>query len=261
MYENPDLWLPDRFVGLEQMRAQLALSWLPADVESVLDAGCGNGIFANCLSENVRAAAIDVAVTPMQHVKTWKAQASIESIPFGNQAFDATASLEVLEHLSDAAYHRALREIARVSRKSVLVSVPYCENLNLARHICPACGARFHPSHHVRSFDYWAISQLFAGLRDELKLVRVPAVFPVRRPIPLPGLVRLKTSVSALSFPPLAACPHCGYRKRHPPEKHADVRQHGAAGLIWRSRRLAKRIWPSYRSFRWWMALYHRNQR
>jgi SAM-dependent methyltransferase len=259
MYDRPDFWHPDRFRGLEEARASVTRRWLPADVESVLEVGCGNGVFANSLPKKSSAAAIDVALTPLLQVKARKAQASIESIPFPAGEFDATARLEVLEHLEDGAYRRGLAEMARVSRRYVLVSVPYCENLRATRLVCPACGARFHASHHLRSFDYSTISQLFADSNSGFELQRASPIFPVRRPMPLPGLSAVKSFASTLSFPPLTVCPRCGYQRQTELGGPTGAGRRDAESLIWRSRRLVKRIWPSYQSHRWWLALYRRS--
>src|SRR5690606_18639469 len=47
----------------------------------------------------------------------------IYNIPFDDDSFDVVGCFEVLEHLHDAP--RALAELARVARKSVVMSVPH----------------------------------------------------------------------------------------------------------------------------------------
>ena len=51
------------------------------------------------------------------------AVASIFEIPFGPQSFEVTGCFEVLEHQTDPA--GALRELARVTSRSLVLSVPH----------------------------------------------------------------------------------------------------------------------------------------
>lgn len=48
--------------------------------------------------------------------------ADIESLPFGDATFDLVLAIEVLEHVPDPA--AALRELSRVARRDVVLSVP-----------------------------------------------------------------------------------------------------------------------------------------
>lgn len=93
---------------------------------SVLDAGCGEGeLLRRGVLGGCRAVSLD---------RSWEALAeggfsasavcgSVLALPFGPAAFDAVVCLEVLEHLEDPA--AALRELMRVARRAVVLSVPY----------------------------------------------------------------------------------------------------------------------------------------
>ncbi len=50
------------------------------------------------------------------------------TVPFDDNAFDAVTALEVLEHIDN--YEKALREIIRVSRRFIILSVPSKEDNN-----------------------------------------------------------------------------------------------------------------------------------
>lgn len=97
---------------------------------SLLDVGCGEGellrrgIFANgpapvCVDLNAGALAELRGATGHAPLVC----ASVASLPFAARSFDAVMCLEVLEHLENPA--AAVRELARVARKALILSVPY----------------------------------------------------------------------------------------------------------------------------------------
>jgi SAM-dependent methyltransferase len=98
---------------------------------SFLDAGCGEGFVADLLLRQLpglqltgfdfNPEAVAVAQTKVQNA-TFQT-ASIFEIPFPDRSFDVVGCFEVLEHLPDPA--AALRELARVSSRAVVLSVPH----------------------------------------------------------------------------------------------------------------------------------------
>ena len=97
---------------------------------SVLDAGCGEGETIERLAELLpeRVAAVDVmrsCVEAMRarHPGVEVSCESVDALPFDDGAFDLVLCLEVLEHVPDP--RRAVRELARVAARDVVVSVPY----------------------------------------------------------------------------------------------------------------------------------------
>lgn len=97
---------------------------------SILDVGCGEGFSLNKLNENnigeklegvdysKEAISIGKKLFPNLSLK----QDSIYNLPYKDNTFDIVLSTEVLEHLENP--KKALREILRVSKKYILVSVP-----------------------------------------------------------------------------------------------------------------------------------------
>ena len=98
---------------------------------SFLDAGCGEGFVAEILLRqtpslqltgfdfNPESVAVASAKVPTATFQT----ASILEIPHPGRSFDVVGCFEVLEHLPDPA--AALRELARVSNRAVVLSVPH----------------------------------------------------------------------------------------------------------------------------------------
>jgi ubiquinone/menaquinone biosynthesis C-methylase UbiE len=107
-----------------------------------LDAGCGEGFVAQLLTQQFPGMPITGFDFNEPSVELAKAKnpghtfvtASIYELPFSNGQFDVTGCFEVLEHLVDPA--AALRELARVSKRAVVMSVPhepYFSLMNAAR--------------------------------------------------------------------------------------------------------------------------------
>ena len=108
--------------------------------ESFLDAGCGEGFVAHALRSrlpDLRLTGFDVnpasvrlaaAANPGSHFAT----ASIFALPFADASFDVVGCFEVLEHQPGDGPERALRELARVARRALVLSVPHEPFFSLA---------------------------------------------------------------------------------------------------------------------------------
>ncbi|WP_342677064.1 class I SAM-dependent methyltransferase [Methanofollis sp. UBA420] len=89
---------------------------------SVLDVGCGTGDMANYMSDVVQEyVGLDTGGLIQVH-------GSLYQLPIKDSAFDTVILSEVLEHLEHPIY--ALKEIARVSKERILISVPNPWNMN-----------------------------------------------------------------------------------------------------------------------------------
>ena len=110
--------------------AERVAALAPADF---LDAGCGEGFVAAHLRRRLPALAVtgcDLSPDAARLAATANPQAgfaaaSLLALPFRDGAFDVVGCFEVLEHLPGDAPERALRELARVARRAVVLSVPH----------------------------------------------------------------------------------------------------------------------------------------
>jgi ubiquinone/menaquinone biosynthesis C-methylase UbiE len=72
----------------------------------------------------VRPVCLDLRTASLAEVdQPHRVCASVLSLPFAARSFDTVTCLEVLEHLDDPS--AAVRELARVARRAVVVSVPF----------------------------------------------------------------------------------------------------------------------------------------
>lgn len=100
---------------------------------SMLDAGCGEGFVAQVLLDrmpHLRLAGFDISLDAARlaadaNPTAGFATASIFALPFPDQSFDVVGCFEVLEHQSEPAPAEAMRELARVARRAVILSVPH----------------------------------------------------------------------------------------------------------------------------------------
>jgi len=96
----------------------------------VLDAGCGEGLGLSRLAASLHRArllgvdrnAAAMSLARARHPQADLLLADVCRLPFASGSFDLAACLEVLEHVDEPS--QAVRELARVTRGRVLMSVP-----------------------------------------------------------------------------------------------------------------------------------------
>jgi SAM-dependent methyltransferase len=139
--------------------------------ESLLDAGCGE---AEMLRRGVLPADVRPVLLDRNRDSAARVIGSVDALPFASQSFDVVTCLEVLEHLEDPV--RAVRELARVARRAVVVSVPYepwfrIGNVLRGKHL-GGCGN--HPEH----VQHWNLRSFEKFLGATVPEVRVIEAFP-----------------------------------------------------------------------------------
>ena len=110
--------------------------------QTVLDAGCGEGVLAWYLAEaGATVTAMDISRPNLDAAARFLASKGVservtlvhgdaENLPFPDASFDVVVSSHVLEHLPD--FDRGLAEIRRVTREHAVVALPTCLNLAAA---------------------------------------------------------------------------------------------------------------------------------
>ena len=208
-YNQKEVWEIYAENTTEIARAKETVTYIPDEVASVLDIGCGNGIITNLIDREV-VIGMDFADLPLRNVKKDAIRASIDSLPFKEGTFDLVLMTEVLEHLPNRVYRKALREIGRLQAKYLLISIPFEENLEANQCKCGSCGSIFHPAHHYRTFNEdWFVEE-FPDY--DAMLVR----YTTYKTAPNPHLVRLRHRCRTYSGYRNASCPECGGRAAQP---------------------------------------------
>ena len=126
---NPAVrWLTSRFVRrLDAMGGDIAADPRPAT--RPLEVGAGEGVISVLMQQRFgTCVALDLPDARLR--EHWRARpgpaylhGDALRLPFRDEAFDLVVCVEVLEHLQDPA--AGLRELARVSSRHLLLSVPH----------------------------------------------------------------------------------------------------------------------------------------
>lgn len=163
--------LNKRILGLlETMVGQINASSPAGSAVRILDAGCGEGFVTGMLKAEFKdaeivgleysAEAIEMAESGNPGIHF--VRGDITHMPFGDRSFDIVLCTEVLEHLAHPEV--ALKEIARVARQAILLTVPhepwFClGNLLALKNV----GRLGNPVDHVNHWTFGGFSRFLSG--------------------------------------------------------------------------------------------------
>jgi ubiquinone/menaquinone biosynthesis C-methylase UbiE len=150
---------PDRFASYFYQLREIH----DAKPETVLEIGVGDGVVGNYIRDNTEISykSLDIAEDVNPDVI-----GSVLELPFEDGSFDAVCAFEVLEHLSFESFEKAVSEMARVTRKRVLISVPhfgppvkFLLKLPLVPEIRFAHKVPYHPKHAWNGQHHWELGK------------------------------------------------------------------------------------------------------
>lgn len=266
-YELDEIWQPGWFPEADRERVLDVAARIPGTARTLLDVGCGNGLFLNTLAQAQpgrfdRLVGADRSATALAHVRTPRCRARIDALPFAAGAFDIVTCLEVLEHLPVPVFGAALGELSRVARRHLLVGVPHDQDLEASLCACPQCHARFNGDFHVRRFD----DPVMSGLFDAHGFKPVVTFRHGRDVSYRDRILRRRLSAwrhGALGMPPYAICPVCGFHeparlKEELARRVAATAGGSATAPPRRLGTLLSAVRPTVTTYRWIGALYER---
>lgn len=149
-------------------RRDLVHRLLPREsIEAFLDVGCGDGALSLDLHAELqgpRAFGCELSLRRVlragadKHAVNFSA-GSIYELPYDTNAVPLVVCTDLLEHLDDP--ETAFKELARVSSRWILVTVPYC--IDIEKTLCPHCGNDYFLYGHQHSFGKDGIQKLAAA--------------------------------------------------------------------------------------------------
>lgn len=239
---------------------------VPADVKNLVDIGCGNGVFVNYLQKHkpgIDILGIDRSNTALKYVQTKKEVGDISDLTYGDRTFDCVTCLEVIEHLPVTVFESALRNLARISNKYLVISVPYNERLEESYNQCPSCKTIFNYQLHLRSFSDKKFQHLFDSYGFTCITTQKSGASQHYRGHYLFRKIFYKEQFKAWQSP---ICPICGYSEHI--NNNKIVSSESAIQTVQNPQRkklisyftgLPKLIWPKETKYYWIMGLYKRN--
>ncbi|MGH8064829.1 MAG: oligosaccharide flippase family protein [Candidatus Entotheonellia bacterium] len=132
-------------------------------VETVLEVGAGKGrVTGVLLGQCKRITALDLEAPTWTLPDVHPVKGDVRKLEFPDNSFDLVVCTEVLEHVWPEDLRQACKEILRVSRRYVLVGVPFDQDIRLGRTTCSHCGIKNPPYGHIGQFTQVKLLKAFA---------------------------------------------------------------------------------------------------
>jgi SAM-dependent methyltransferase len=182
---------------------------IPADVATVLDVGLGGGYIYRELKKNgrLKCYGIDISEELVGRLGDKRVfVGDVGSIPAKSGSFDLVLAADLLEHVEDRYLENSISELARVSRKYILINSPYKGTVGWAVALCNRCGKEFNIYGHTRSVDIRLIRRIFPGSMFE---VLISETFGKKRLARPAFLVDLARGLGKVYSNEAALCPFC----------------------------------------------------
>lgn len=258
-YGNEDLWKRLSLSETNRERIEETVKIIPEGVNSIADIGCGSGLFLNYIKENTDISpliGVDFSEDAMKMLKVDRKVGDITTIPLEEDSYDLVSALEVLEHLDLEEYARAKEELCRVSKRYILISVPFAESLEDEFVKCPKCKTHFNKSHHKRTFDEQTMKALFEaqGYRStEIKYISKRNVYFI-----LTSMLKWYKKIRSKLLTEGTVCPVCGYEVKNKTKGGGTPAEKRRSSIGSNLFSFLKKIWPKRHTYRWIVSLYEK---
>lgn len=262
-YESEQFWTGDVLQDENnKKRMFFTANLISKENSTLLDVGCGNGIFLNHLAEHAsltRMVGTDRSETALKMVKCEKVISEISDLPFSDNEFDCSTCLEVLEHLPQETFAKALTEISRVTSKYIIITVPYNERLSEGQTECPMCTSKFNSSFHLRSFSDNYMKNMFN--EHGFSCIKTEVFFPFKMNFGAKFLQKIEQKLKSKKFE-VPICPLCGYEEKNfIPWSPKFMEEHIQNPSFYNKiKQTLKKIWPKESMAGFWIAgVYKKN--
>ena len=260
-YESDQFWRGEMLQdSANKERIKTTASMIPAGTKSLADIGCGNGIFINYLREtreDLDLMGVDRSAMALKYVRAKKTVADIVELPFADREFDCVTCLEVIEHLPIPSYSKALSELARISGKNIIISVPFAEKLEDSYTKCPSCKTIFNKEIHLRSFKETDMQELLTDHGFKCSMTRKLNPMSTFLGHSMYRKLFYPEQFSQWDSP---ICPLCGYKSKDNASNPEPAAANGSGQrkLVSYLSALPKLLWPKKVHYYWILASYSR---
>lgn len=170
-YNLENIWQCSELFPYQKNVITDLLNNLPEDIQNIIDLGCGDGYITNMLPQCYDVVATDWSLAAIKSVQKNKFIGSIDHLAIADNTFDLVMANDVIEHIPDDSYAFVLSEIERISKKYILLTVPFEENLENYKTNCLHCGEEYHVNLHKRSYYLDNIYALFSN--EKWKIIKI----------------------------------------------------------------------------------------
>ena len=264
-YESDRFWKEGVLDNAENLeRISITMEMIPESVTTLADIGCGNGLFLNSLQQKrpqLELEGVDRSEEALKYVKTKKHIADIVELDLPDNSYDCVCCLQVLEHLPVPVYEESLHELARISKKYLLISVPFDEDLEEKMTICPSCLTRFNANLHLRKYSETDFRSMF--LKQEFNCIQTNFAGKTLS-------FKFHKEYRNLFFPALnkkwisPICPICGYKSGENEKGILDLSdslqrsEPIQASFFSVVKSIPKMVWPKEIKYYWIIGLFER---
>jgi ubiquinone/menaquinone biosynthesis C-methylase UbiE len=242
-FANPD----------HQQRYEQLIKFIPNDAKTLIDVGCGPGSFLCYLKKRreITALGLERSSNNIEIARSLVdvplIQADIQKCPFNDNSFDVVCCFEVLEHLPFNIYESAIKEIYRITKKWIIITVPYEEDRLFIK--CPYCNATFNPTYHMRSFYQHTIENLF----PDNSFVFCEKIGGIEQIIFYKFFKKLYIKHFDSGLPMFAICPSCGFHEKT--QQLKEVKKNTFKRIL----NKYSLVIPKKKTFKWFCAIYSKN--
>ncbi|HAG11509.1 MAG TPA: hypothetical protein DCK76_09050 [Desulfotomaculum sp.] len=199
------------------------LDVLPGDVESILDIGCGDGYITNSLPESLQIVGMDISEQALKYVRREHKVGSITNIPYQDTSFDLVMANDIIEHLHDTDFQKAVSELQRVAKKYILITVPHNEQLETNQTKCANCGMTYHIHWHQRSCNEKNLISLMDSGKWRVREIRYTGTTTLP---PYDPTIKIRQDAGYYHYWNGAVCPRCrsGKQVEQTGQEHTTLR-------------------------------------
>jgi ubiquinone/menaquinone biosynthesis C-methylase UbiE len=146
------------------------------NIDSILDIGCGTGYITKSLQDHSSTClACDLDLSRLMLAKEYTngsvslIAADVTKLPFKGTTFDLVVASEVLEHVPNS--DLMLKEIKRVSRNYVIITVPYEPIFHVANFLRGKNVTRFgNPEDHIHHFNKRSLEKMLSEYFSQVNI-------------------------------------------------------------------------------------------
>ena len=112
----------------DEERVNKILDAIPTDVTTLLDVGVGGAYVYRRLKgrKSLKCFGIDISTMLVKDLKDSSVcVGDVKNIPFKDDMFDLVLAADLLEHIKEEDFIQSVSELARVSKKYILINSPY----------------------------------------------------------------------------------------------------------------------------------------